>query len=392
MSGPLTIMLVAAEASGDVLGAGLARALRRRLGDGVRLVGVGGSAMAAEGIASAFDIAELSILGAVEGARAYRRVLTRVADTVSLAERERPDVAVLIDSWGFTVRVARRLRRALPTIGLVKYVAPQVWASRPGRARVLARSVDLLLSIHAFEIPAFERAGLKTVFVGHRTLTSAGPVGDPVQARRRLDIAPDVPVLLVLPGSRAAEVERLAQPFGEALAQLTRDRPRLQIVVPVAATVADKVRALAADWPGSPRLVEGEAAKRDALASATAAMACSGTAVLELAQAGVPMVVAYRVNALTYLISKLLLRTRFITLFNIAADAEVAPELIQHDCTGPKLARAVGRLLDDRDLGDRQVAAQTLALDRLGRGGEDPSALAAEAVISLARQRGRLPA
>src|SRR5437762_13759507 len=134
-------MLVAAEASGDERGAGLAHALRRRLGDEVRFVGVGGARMAAEGIISPFDITELSVLGLVEGLMAYPRVVRRADQTAALARRERPDVAVLIDSWGFTLRVAQRLRRDDPALPLVKYVAPPVWASRPGRARPLAGAV-----------------------------------------------------------------------------------------------------------------------------------------------------------------------------------------------------------------------------------------------------------
>jgi lipid A disaccharide synthetase len=145
------VMLVAAEASGDTLGAGLARVLRARLGEGVRFVGVGGAKMAEQGVVSPFDIAELSILGLFEGVKAYRRVLRRVDETAALAAHEKPDIAVLIDSWGFTLRVAARLRKQTPDMPLIKYVGPQVWASRPGRAKTLAARVDHLLTIHAFD-------------------------------------------------------------------------------------------------------------------------------------------------------------------------------------------------------------------------------------------------
>ena len=171
MSAPLCIMLVAGEASGDALGAQLARALKRRLGDrAVRFVGVGGEQMAREGLQSPFDYRQVTVLGFFEGLLAYSRILARVADTMALAEREKPDIAVLIDSWGFTLRVAQGLKRVNPSLPVVKYVGPQVWASRPGRARTLAATVDHLMSIHAFDAPYFEREGLATTFVGNPAL------------------------------------------------------------------------------------------------------------------------------------------------------------------------------------------------------------------------------
>ena len=379
---PLTVMLVAAEASGDILGADLAAALRRRLGEGVRFVGVGGARMAAQGLASPFDIAELSILGIFEGVAAYPRVRRRVRDTVALAARERPDIAVLIDSWGFTLRVAHGLRRLDPTIPLVKYVGPQVWASRPGRARTLARAVDLLLTIHAFDAPWFERAGLKTVFVGNSTLARDVSLANGARFRAAHGMAGDAPLLLVLPGSRRSEVARLAAPFGEAVARLHSARPDLRVAVPVAPTVKAEVEAMTAGWPVAPIRVEGDADKLDAMAASTAALACSGSVTTELALAGCPMVVAYRVGPLTYRVLRRLVTTRYITLLNIAADRAVAPEFIQHACTGEALAAALAERLDDPALRHRQVEAQFAALQQMGRDPElVPAERAADAVL-----------
>jgi lipid-A-disaccharide synthase len=377
-------MLVAAEASGDDRGAGLARALRARLGEGVRFVGVGGARMAAEGVQSPFDIAQLSILGLLEGLLAYRKVVARVQDTVALAQRERPDVAILIDSWGFTLRVAQQLRKLDPKLPLIKYVAPQVWATRPGRARTLAATVDHLLSIHVFDAPYFEAEGLPTTFVGNSALTLDFSGADGGRLRRDLGIAPEAPVLLVLPGSRPGEVSRILPPFAEAVAILKAQRPDLQIVIPAAPTVADTVKAQASGWA---HVVEGEGAKLDAMKAATVAMACSGTVTTELALAGVPMVVGYRLGAMTHAILKRLIRTPYITLFNIAAKAFVAPELVQDDCNGPNLAREVGKRLDDPTLRAAQVEAQSAALLKMGRGGPDPSEAAADAVLKLLAER-----
>ena len=378
-------MLVAAEASGDDRGAGLARALKQRLGDGVRFVGVGGERMAAEGVESPFDISQLSILGLLEGLLAYRRVMARVEDTVALAAREKPDVVVLIDSWGFTLRVAQSLRKLDPDLPLVKYVAPQVWATRPGRAKTLAAVVDHLLSIHMFDAPYFEAEGLPTTFVGNSALTLDFSGADGDRLRRALGIADDAPVLLVLPGSRPGEISRILPPFAQAVAMLKAQRPELEVVIPAAPTVAEAVKAQAGGWA---HIVEGENGKLDAMQAATVALACSGTVTTELAMAGVPMVVGYRLGNLTHAVLKRLIRTPYITLFNIAAKDFVAPELVQDDCNGPALAREIGKRLDDPELRRSQVEAQSAALLRMCRGGPDPSEVAADAVLKVVAERG----
>lgn len=388
---PLTVMLVAAEASGDDRGAGLARALKRRLPDNVRFVGVGGDRMRAEGVDSPFEIVELSILGLAEGLMAYPKVVRRADQTAAIAAAERPDVAVLIDSWGFTLRVAQRLRKVDPELPLVKYVGPQVWASRPGRARTAAQWFDHLLSIHAFDAPAFEAEGLPVTFVGNSTLAMDFGGADPERLRGQIGAGPDDPILLVLPGSRPVEIERVLPAFEDAVTRLKAERPGLHVVVPAAPTVADLVKARVAGWPHRAHVLEGEAAKLDAMKAATVALACSGTVTTELALAGRPMVIGYRLGPLTYAILKRLIRTRYVTLFNIAAQDFVAPELIQADCNGPNLARAVALRLDDPELRQRQMARQFEALDKMGRGGPDPNEAAADAVLEIVAERRRQP-
>lgn len=384
---PLTVMLVAAEASGDDRGAGLARALKRRLGDGVRLVGVGGARMRAEGVDSPFDISDLSIFGLLEGLLAYPKVVRRADETAALAAREAPDVAVLIDSWGFTLRVAQRLRRQDAKLPIVKYVAPQVWASRPGRARTAAQWFDLLLTIHGFDAPAFEREGLRTVLVGDATLAIDFGAADPARLRALIGAGAEDPILLVLPGSRPTEIERVLPAFEDAVRDLKAARPELHVVIPAAPTVADLVKARVAGWPHRAHVVEGEGAKRDAMKAATVALACSGTVTTELAVAGVPMVVGYRLAPVTYAILKRLIRTKYVTLFNIAAQDFIAPEMIQGDCNGPALAREIAARLDDPGLRARQAARQSEALLKMGRGGPDPSEAAAQAVLALVAER-----
>lgn len=390
MDRPLTVMLVAAEASGDTLGAGLARALRARLGEGVRFVGVGGPRMAEEGVTSPFDIAELSVLGLIEGLKAYPRVKRRVRDAVALAAREKPDVAVLIDSWGFTLRVAKGLREVMPDVPLIKYVGPQVWASRPGRAKTLAGTVDLLLSIHALDAPYYVPHGLKSVFVGNSALAVDFSQADGARFRARHGMGADDPVLLILPGSRPSEIRLMTPVFEEAVLRLKKDRPNLRLVLPVAETVAEGVLGRVAEWPTRVVVVQDEAEKKDAFKAATVALACSGTVSTELALAGVPMVIAYRMSELSYQILSRVMTIKHITLFNIAADRRIAPEFVQKACTPDNLAAAVAERLDDPALRTRQVEAQFAALDLMGRGGPVPSEAAADAVVAFLRERGRL--
>lgn len=386
MNAPLKIMLVAAEASGDALGAGLARALKRRLGEGMAFVGVGGPKMAAEGVASPFDIADLSIFGWVDGLRAYGRVKARVADTVALAVRERPDAVVLIDSWGFTIRVAKALRKALPGVPLIKYVGPQVWASRPGRARTLAASVDHLLALYSFDAPWFEREGLATTVVGSPALHVDMSKADGPAFRRARGITADAPLLLILPGSRPSEITRMTPVFEQAAARLKMADPTLEIAVVAAGTVADDVAGRVATWPFRSHLVQ-EDRKYAAMQACDVAMATSGTVSTELALAGAPMVISYRFDPLSYAIMRPFFTGKFATLFNTAADEEIARELIQNDATPEKLAGEVGRLLADPAARRAQAVRQTAALDRMGRGGPDPSEIAADSVLDIIARR-----
>ena len=388
----LKVMLVAAEASGDALGASLAKALRARLGDAVTFVGIGGAKMAEQGVDSPFDIAQLSILGIVEGLKAYPTVLARLNDTVALAAREKPDVAILIDSWGFNIRLAKALRKLDPRLPLVKYVAPQVWAYRAGRARNLAKAVDLLLSIQPMDKPYFDAVDLPSVFVGNSALAKRFDHADGARLRAAVGVSASDPILLVLPGSRPSEIERVLPAFEDAVRRLKADRPELVVVIPAAYTVAEAVKARVAGWPFRAHVIEDEALKDDAFVAGDVALACSGTVTTELALAGRPMVVGYKTGAVTYAILKRLMKPRWITLFNIAADREIAPELIQDGCEGEALAREVARRLDDPALRERQAAEQYAALDKMGRGMPDPSEAAADALIDFLRARGLIAA
>lgn len=384
----LKIMLVAAEASGDALGAGLAQSLRARLGDALTLIGIGGPRMAEAGIASPFDIAELSVLGWIEGLRAYGRVKARVAETAAMAARERPDAVVLIDSWGFTIRVAKAVRSVLPDTKLIKYVGPQVWASRPGRAKTLAGAVNHLLALYSFDAPWFEREGLPTTVVGSSALHVDMSAADPAGFRSRRGIPAKAPLLLVLPGSRPSEIRLMTPVYEAAVARLKASDPKLAVAVVAAGTVAEDVTTRVAAWPFRAHMVsEGE--KYSAMRAATVALATSGTVSTELALAGAPMVIGYRFQPLSYTIMKPFFTGRYATLFNHAAGEEIARELIQKDATPAAFAAELTRLLSDPAARAEQAARQTAALNLMGREGRDPSEIAAEAVLKVLADRPR---
>ncbi|MFT4091576.1 MAG: lipid-A-disaccharide synthase [Asticcacaulis sp.] len=378
---PKKLMIIAAEASGDVLGAGLMRALTRQSSVPLVFCGVGGQQMRALGVESPFDIAQLSILGMSEGLKAYKRVKARVADTVALAVAEKPDAVVLIDSWGFTLRVAKGIREVMPEVPLIKYVGPQVWATRPGRAKTLAQSVDLLLALHQMDAPYFEAEGLETVVVGNPALNVDFSQADPAAFRQSHGLTPDTKLLLVLPGSRPAEIRRLMPVFTQTLQRLSGIYPDLRFAMPVADTVRDLVQSYLQDVKLPLIITETETEKLSAMQAADVALACSGTVSTELALAGCPMIIAYQVEWLTFFIFKHVSPLKYVTLFNILADKEVAPEFIQKDCSVENLVQALSARLNDKALRAHQTSEQFAALDLMGRGQEPPAELAAQAVI-----------
>ncbi len=375
-----SVFLVAAESSGDALGADLAQALKER-DPGIALIGVGGPLMAEQGIVSRADISGLSVLGFFDGLLAYERVKRAVADTVKAIIDVRPDVVVLIDSWGFTLRVALGVRAAAPHIKLVKYVGPQVWASRPGRARTLAGTVDHLICIHDFEAPFYEPFGLACTVCGHPALGRFKP-GDGAAFRARQGFEPGDKLILVLPGSRPAEIRRIGPTLWRAAELLDRDRANIRLVVVAARSVRDAVVGQA---PPAARIVD-EREKEDAFAAATVALAASGTVTTEVALQGVPLIVGYRLGWLTWAAARaFLFRGKFATLMNVAADAEVVPELLQTRFTPENVAAAAAPLLDDEAAREEQVRRQDEALAQMGRGGQPAAEIAADAVLTILR-------
>ncbi len=386
------IFLVAGEPSGDQLGGRLMAAMKRQLvaqGDErpLAFAGVGGERMAEEGLESLFPMRELSVMGLTEVLPHLRRILRRMRETEAAARRVRPAVFVSIDSPAFSLRVARRLAggsgpRDFP---LVHYVAPSVWAWKPWRARRVAGYLDHLLCLLPFEPPYFEAHGLATSFVGHPAIEALAEAGDGPAFRKRHGLDAQTPLLCVLPGSRAGEVARLLPLFGATLGRLAGRFPGLRVVVPTVPGVAEAVRAGTAGWPLPALVVEGAQEKYGAFAAARAALAASGTVAVELAVAGVPSVIGYRVSALSAAIARRMIRVDYVSIPNLVLDRPVMPEFLQEACTPDNLAEAVAALLDEGPAREAQIAGLREAVGRLGGAGRGtPSEQAAAVVLRAA--------
>lgn len=368
------LYLVAGEASGDILGARLMAALAARQ-RGLRFAGIGGARMQAEGLVSLFPMEELSLMGLAEVLPSLARLAKRMAETESDILAKRPAALVTIDAPSFTLRLAGRVRPK--GVRVVHYVAPQVWAWRPWRVKRIARVADRLLCLLPFEPAFFSGAGIDARFVGHPILEAAS-AGDAASFRKQHDFGQDRPILAVMPGSRAGELARHLPIFGEAIARLRRELPGL---APVALSLPRHAPRIAAAWPDVPRITD-DAGKRDALAAASAALVKSGTSSLEVALAGTPQVVGYRVNPLTAAIVRRIVRVRHASLVNLLASTPAIPELLQENCTGERLAAALLPLLTNPDATAGQARAYAEARAALSPpGGLTPSGAAAEAVL-----------
>lgn len=377
------ICLVAAEASGDALGGDLIDALRAAAPD-VRISGVGGEKMRERGIASPIDMSGLAVLGLIDGLKAFDRVKRKVREVSGEIARADPDAVVLIDSWGLMWRLARALKARGVRAKRIKLIGPQVWATRPGRARVLAKWCDHLLCIHAFEQPFYARWGLPTTVIGNPAIGRLR-TGDGAAFRATQGLSADRPVIGLLPGSRSSEIRRVAPVLVETARRLCGADANRKVVCVVAPSVAPQIGAMAAGWTFPHVLVSDEEKKPDAFAAMDIALACSGTVTTELAAQGAAVVTGYKLGWVTWAIARaLLMRSRFITLLNVAANAEVAPEFVQTRFTPSNMARAAERLLTDPGALRAQRRRQDEALKEMAGPGRPAAEIAAETILRLA--------
>jgi lipid-A-disaccharide synthase len=386
-SRPLSIYIIAAEESGDALGAALALALRVREGGALKLSGIGGRAMAAAGILSPFAIDELSIIGLTAIPQKLPTIFHRIRQAAQAVIAARPDALVIVDSPDFTHRVARRVRRLAPEIPILDYVSPSVWAWRPGRARAMRPYIDRVLAILPFE-PAVHRklGGPPCSFVGHPLVERIAELRpDAGETARRLA---DPALVLALPGSRTTEIRRLLGTFGEALGRLAAQSGPIEVVLPTVPHLLPLIRDGVSNWAVTPRIVIEPGEKWAAFRRARVALAASGTVTLELALAGVPMVAAYRLHPIEWMIARLIrMRSELpsVILANLAIGENIVPEFLQEDCTPENLTAALLPLLSDTPQRRRQTEAFGRLDAIMAIGDAVSSAKAADIVIAMAR-------
>lgn len=377
--GPL-VFVIAGEPSGDLLGAGLMAALRDETQGRVRFAGIGGEQMTREGLQSLFPIHEFAVMGFFEVLPHLLKILRRIRQTVAAAKALQPAILVTIDSPSFTLEVAQRLKgQGFP---LVHYVAPQVWAWKPGRAKRMARYLDRILALLPFEPPLFEKHGLKTRFVGHPAVEAAA-AGEEARLADRQPADGAGPLLAVLPGSRKGEVRKLLPVFGPTVAALAERHPALRVVIPTVETVDTLVRDGTAGWQVPVTVVRGAEAKAKAFKEAQAALAASGTVALELAVAALPAVIAYRLSGPVGWFPARWLNVPFVSLVNLIARRSVQPEVLQRECTARNLTAAVDRLLSDPQARQEQRSAYLEVVRVLTPAAGTPSRAAAQEILSL---------
>lgn len=378
----MRLFLIAGEPSGDKLGAALMAGLKQ-LAPGIEFHGIGGPLMEAEGLTSRFPMEELSVMGLWEVLPKYRHLKRRIAETAQAVTDLAPDALITIDSPDFTLRVARLARAARPALRTIHYVAPSVWAWRPGRAAKMAEVIDHVLALLPFEPPYMQAAGMSCDFVGHPVVAEPRATRAEAEAFRETHmIGPDQPLVLCLPGSRTGEVKRLGPRFDEALMRLRDREPGLRVVLPTVRGVAPMVRAMAARWPVAPIVVEEAADKRAAFAAADLALAASGTVSLELAANRTPMVIAYDMAPLSRFLIARLLRVDTVTLVNLVSETRAIPEFLGRACRPGAISQALLNLLERPEARAAQLAAMEVTMQRLGEGGEPPGLRAARSVLN----------
>ncbi len=383
----LRLFLIAGEHSGDALGAKLMGALEDGRRGRIRYLGVGGSQMAAAGLTSQFPIEEVAVMGPLAILARLPTILRRIQSTAAAALAAEPDAVVIIDSPEFTHPIARRIRRRRPSIPIIDYVSPSVWAWRPGRAHKMRAYVDHVLALLPFEPEAHVRLnGPPCSYVGHPLIERLNWIKglNTTELARRLSLGPDRPLLVVLPGSRPSEVSRMIGTFGEALQRLRERGRRFEVAVPVVGSVRALVEASVARWPKPAHLLDGEEDKFCAFRLARAALATSGTVSLELALAGTPMVIAYKVDPVAAPILRRLITAPSTVLPNLILGTLAIPEFHQELCTPPKLANALAPLLEDSDVRQRQLEALAAVPERMRLPRGTPSEAAAEVVLNYA--------
>lgn len=381
------ICLIAGEASGDSLGAGLMSALKQQDPD-IRFTGVGGKKMMAEGLQSLFPMEELSVMGVAEILPRLYRIWRRLRETTAHVLSSKPDVLITIDSPDFCFRVAARVKKKDKSIPCIHYVAPSVWAWRPGRAKKIAGFLDHLLTLLPFEPPYFTEHGLAATFIGHPVVERVSNRGDGKRFRQKHGLKDTQPILTMLPGSRMSELDRLLDKFSETADNVLQKKHDAVIVIPTLRHLKPYIEKFFVGRGINPIVVDTEDEKFDAFAASMAAIAASGTVSLELALTDTPHIIAYKLSPFSAWLARYLVKVKHVNLINILQNREVVPELLLENCEPAPMSAALSKLVNETDARIRQLAAFRDSLIKLGMGDvETPSQKAARTVWRLLEKR-----
>lgn len=380
----LKIYLIAGEPSGDLLGSRLMRALKQKTENKIKFYGVGGDTMEAEGLKSLFDISDLAVMGLVEVLPSIPKILGLIKRTVTDIERVKPDVVITVDSWSFSSRIHKALRKKNLNIPQVHYVAPQVWAWKKKRAKTMYKYIDLLLTLFPYEPKYFTPYHLQAEFVGHPVIESEVVHADASQFRKKYKISDDKKIITVLPGSRKNEVSKLLPVFLQAVAKLQEENKNYFFVIPTVKTVSENVKKMVKASGQKILIVENQNDRYGAFRSSSAAIAASGTVALELAICDVPHIIAYKVSPLTALLVKRFLKIEFVNLSNILIGREIVPELLQERCVAGNIASYIQHFINqDDDWYEKQKEGFAKVREILGQGEQKPSENAADIILNL---------
>ncbi len=392
MSRNLKVFIIAGEPSGDKLGRALMDGLIQLTGGNVTFAGVGGEMMQGAGLASLFDMSELSIMGLLEVIPAIPRIKRRIADTTQAVLNTQPDVFITIDSPDFCLRVGKKLKQAGFNCPNIHYVAPSVWAWRPKRAAKMAETVHHVLALLPFEPPYMQAAGMSCDFVGHPITTEVQPTAEDIKSvLAELGLTPDDEIIPILPGSRRGEIKRQLPIYLDAAALILKARPKAKFILPAARPILADVKDRLANCdlpillldPSKYDAATAEHRKRAVYAAGTVALATSGTISLDLARQRCPMVIAYTANPVSVMIARRMWINDRINLVNIVTDSYVVPELLAQDCTAKTAANAILGILDDPKTRAAQIVACEDTMQQLGEAAEEPGRRAARSILDF---------
>ncbi len=378
----LKIYMVTGEPSGDLLGSRLMHALKNEAD--VSFAGVGGESMQAEGMETLFPISDLAVMGIFEVIPHLPKILGRIKQTLDDIEAQKPDIVVTVDSWSFSKQIHLGLIKRGIKVPHIHYVAPQVWAWKSSRAKQIKKWVDHLLMLLPFEAKYFAPYGVAYTYVGHPVIEGGSDKGNAARFVTMHNLSQKDFILTILPGSRKTEIKYLLPVFEQVVEKMAQLHPNLKVVLPTVETVKDKIEKAIAHWKVPVLIVTGEMARYDAFAASTMALAASGTVSLELAMAGTPHIIAYKMNKLTGWVAGYLLRKKikYVNLINILSDEQIIPECLQDACNLDKIMLELDKLQGQG--GKAQMQKARKALEMLGAGEAlTPSQKAAKEVLKI---------